>query len=244
MPLMAMLHNTTVMKSDIRSPRGIVDTFVVQFQSELRNCPIVDASFYDSFEHTRTGENYSHPRTIGLLVKACYSLPETVAVDVDVRFNAGGGIRFQPDVVALDKHGTHLLIVDFESPNSSDARIVGKDVEPYVDWIGTTNSQPPTYLIVTSLPKPVSSPPPVGQQRSAGRPQLRRKWKLRYTSQSGTNYCYRECKEEIESNPFSFWYDEYRKQLKALSKRICNLQQLPPYFANLDGLHIDLVDVW
>lgn len=207
--------------------RAIVSTFLAQFQSELRQCPLVNASFYNSFTYTTTGANYCHPRTIGLLMKAFYALPQTAAVDVDVRFNAGEGVKFQPDLVGLDRGGGHLLIVDFESPNSSDARLMAKDVEPYVKWIQTVGSGPPPYLIITSLPVR----PGPGQ------------WQLRYTSLGRANDGYAQLKTQILSNPFGFWYGEYRKQFRAPGGRVRNLQQLPIYFANLDGLQVDSVCV-
>jgi hypothetical protein len=68
-------------KIAMESQAKIVGSFVDEFSKVLRACPIVNSSFYDSFEFTRTGNNYSHPRTVGLLVKVFYSLPEIVAVD-------------------------------------------------------------------------------------------------------------------------------------------------------------------
>lgn len=221
----------------------IVRTFVKEFSKALRGCPIVSRSFYDSFEFTRTGSNYSHARTIGLLVRACYSLSGIVAVDVDVHLNMGKGIKFQPDMVALDREQRHVLIVDFESPNSSDARIPRKDVEPYVKWIDFIKSEVP-YLIITSLPGRVNPLRPSRQRRGVVLPRPKEKWELRYTSPGGCNYEHREFADQIRSSPFTYWYRVYREELEKLSKQYLRLRELPLYFANLDGLELHLIDVW
>ena len=203
----------------------IVTTFIEEFEKVLIECPIVSRSFYNSFEFTRTGNNLSHPRTLGLLVKACNSLSEVVAVDVDVHLNAGSGVKFQPDLVAWDKDEICTLIVDFESPNSSDARIPGKDVQAYAKWIDFTKCEVP-YLIITSLPKV-----PKG------------KWKLRM-DRDGCNREHREFVDQIKSSPFTYWYGVYREELEKLSKQYHGFRELPLFFANLDGVAVHLIDPW
>ena len=128
-----------------------VDWFVARFNKDLEDCPIVHDRYYNTFDHTRTGQNTCHPRTLGLLARICWCIPGVAAVDVDMRFNVGEGVKFQPDLVAVDSRVQPLLIVEFESPNSSDARIPSKDVQTYIDWADSTTQHPP-YLVVTSLP--------------------------------------------------------------------------------------------
>lgn len=221
----------------------IVETFAEEFQKVLTGCPVVNASFYNTFDYTRTGNNYSHPRTIGLVVKACYSLPEIAVVDVDVHLNIGAGTKFQPDVVALDHKGRCLLLLDFESPNSSDARIPEKDIEAYLKWIRAKPYSVP-YLIITSLPKRVSPLPlRLGTKNGVRRPRRNKKWELRYTSSGGCNEEHAQYKHEIESEPFKYWYRVYRKKLEELSNEYPDLSNMPLYFGNLDGLLFNFIDM-
>jgi hypothetical protein len=73
-------------------------------------------------------------------------------VGIDVRLNnPGDHIKFQPDVVGFREDRSHVLYVDFESPNSCDSRIADKDVRPYLKWTAKHNDAA-YYVIVTSLP--------------------------------------------------------------------------------------------
>src|SRR5208337_5655914 len=96
--------------------------------------------FYDSFNYTSTGKNLTHPITLGFLTKFVWSLESIVHVGVDIHLNEGGGIKIQPDLVgygdllAKGKDPRYLLFIDYESPNSSDGRVIYKDVEPFLLW--------------------------------------------------------------------------------------------------------------
>jgi len=96
--------------------------------------------FFDSFEYNETGNNLCHPRTVGLLDKAAWSLPADTAVEIDVHLNVGGGVKFQPDLTVRDHRDRLFLIVDFENPNSSDARIVQRM------WATTRTGPVPSVL--------------------------------------------------------------------------------------------------
>jgi hypothetical protein len=170
-------------------------------------------------------------------------LPGVAAVDVDVRLNDCRNVKFQPDTMALDNDGHCLLAVDFESPNSSDARIPEKDVEPYLRWSNQQPSRVP-YLIITSLPKHVPPPRPrLGVGRSLRRGFSKKQWELRYTSPGGCNEAHLQHKDEIESNPCAYWYRFYREKLEDLTKEYDNLSRSPIFFANLDGTTLGFVDV-
>lgn len=168
--------------------------------------------FYDSFNYTTTGKNLTHPWTIGLLSKILWGLDRITQVGIDVRFNLGQGTKFQPDLVAYTKDQP-VLFVDYESPNSSDARVPGKDVEPYLDWVADATIRA-EYIIITTLPA----------RRCPG-------WEVRYTSKGGCNYKFRHLRDEIRSNPFEFWYRYYRRALRG--KRLGAVS-----FVNIDGQKI------
>ena len=76
------------------STTKIEERFVGALRHALADCPIVTDRFYDSFEFTTTGKNLAHPRTLGLIVKACWGLPEVTAVDIDQATLAEYPIRF------------------------------------------------------------------------------------------------------------------------------------------------------
>jgi hypothetical protein len=117
-------------------------------------------------------------------------LPGIARVGVDVRLN-NAGVKFQPDLIGYSAQGQPVLFLDYESPNSSDARIPKKDVDPYLKWRRNCNSTVP-YIIVTTLPE-YASP----------------SWELRYTSVGKYNHGFSDRRELIRKNPFQFWYDFY-----------------------------------
>ena len=99
-----------------------------------------------------------------------------------------------------------------ESPNSSDARIITKDVEAYLDF-GLDVS----YVIITSLPN-----------------QQTLKWKLLYTGhnkdgQPQYNHAHGKKAKEIRQNPFKYWYNFYRQELQKYKGQLDNV-----HFANID----------
>lgn len=173
----------------------------------------VPRGFFDSFRYNETGNNLCHPRTLGYLAKAAWTLPATAAVEIDVRFNLGTKVKFQPDLAIRDRQENLLLLVDFESPNSSDARIIRKDVEHYLSWtFASSTPKPVEYLIITSLP-----------DKSAP------EWQVRHY--------HRERRAEIRRNPFRYWYRFY---LESLNSRWA---EFPIGFANFHGGGLTLIDM-
>jgi hypothetical protein len=191
----------------------IVKEFAQNFQRLLKDCALIKDEFYNSFDYTESPQNYTHPRTMGLLVKAGYSLPETEVVDIDCHLKTQKGKQFRPDLVIYDKYENPLLIIDFESPNSSDSRIPEKNVEPYILW-NKINSIKVPYIIITSLPKQP------------------KEWKLPWTARGYYNEKYKRDKKKIVHAPHEYWYGFYNKKLRKYQP---DLRDLPLYFANLDG---------
>jgi hypothetical protein len=171
--------------------------------------------FYDSLKYTTTGNNLTHPWTLGLLSKILWRLDGITEVGVDVRINRLDGAKFQPDLVAYRERDP-VLLVDYESPNSSDARVPEKDVEPYLKWVAGTAS-PAEYIIITTLPA----------HACPG-------WEVRYTSKGQCNYGFGGRRDDIRKNPFEFWYSEYKRTL--LGKPLGALS-----FVNIDGRRVTQV---
>jgi hypothetical protein len=180
----------------------IVNTFAKKLSDAIKNIP---DGFYDTFEFTSTGKNHTHPRTLGYIVQIVWGFKVVNHVEIDIRLNVEG-TKFQPDVYACNRKDAPVLIVDYESPNSSDARITQKDVIPYIKWKSTA-----PYIIVTTLPKKKSP-----------------NWKLRYTS--ATNAKHKKNIKEIRENPFEYWYAVYRKELNRYADKIDNI-----HFVNIDS---------
>ena len=63
------------------------------------------------------------------MAKLLWQAPGVHGVGIDVRINLGSGIKLQPDLVAYNAGYEELALIDYESPNSSDARVPWKDVQ-------------------------------------------------------------------------------------------------------------------
>jgi hypothetical protein len=189
--------------------RKIVD----ELQKQIKSFP---EGFYDTFDFTDTGNNLTHPCTIGILCKILWDIKTIAAVYVDMRFNDKGK-KFQPDITAFDKNNKPIIFLDYESPNSSDARVPDKDIKSYTNW---RESRAP-YLIITTLP-----------DRKA------LNWKVRWTARGQWDYLFRDdkSKSKIKKNPFRFWYSYYRKHMK--DKDTHNI-----FFANINGKSVSLINV-
>ena len=154
--------------------------------------------FYSTFDFTTTGQCLTHPITIALLAQICYYHPKIKHVGVDVRLNDRKGTRFNPDIVAYENDNLEvpMLFVDYESPNSSDRRILKKDIEPYVAWMqqglkSKTLPNPVPYIVITTLPDEKA------------------KWKLLYVRDN--NFEEANMLTKIERNPLKFWTKRYKE---------------------------------
>jgi len=170
---------------------SFVQKLLTQLRIGIKDFP---EDFYDSFNYTTTGKNLTHPWTIGLLSNTFWGFNQFTQVGIDVRFNLDHKAKFQPDLVGYTKYEP-VLFVDYESPNSSDARIPEKDVKPYLAWMAATKKRG-EYIIITTLPDRCCP-----------------HWQVRYTSESGCNHGFGNKRKEIQKNPFEFWYRYYRRQL-------------------------------
>jgi len=181
----------------------IVEVLAVDLQAEIRALPKDLARIYDAFEFTETGKNLCHPITWGLIVKAVSKLQGVAYVGVDVRLNDREGHKFQPDVVGYSAELRELVFVDFESPNSSDARIPKKDVDPYLAWSERVD-RPVPYVIITSLPdRPAED------------------WEIRWLAKGQTNDGRHGDKAKIKKNPFQYWRRDWAKKLS--KKNLSNI---------------------
>jgi hypothetical protein len=181
-----------------------------------RNIQDLPDGFYDTFDYTKRGNNLTHPITLGILTKIILEDDSVFRPAIDLRLNRGNKIKFQPDIVVLNKELKPTLYVDYESPNSCDCRIPCKDVNSYLRWSEDMNELLP-YFIITTLPDG-SSP----------------EWQLRYVNKLNRRFKHR--KEEMCQNPFRFWYTYYKAQLPPEDiSRIC--------FLNISGKSVSRVSL-
>jgi hypothetical protein len=134
-----------------------------------------------------------------------------------MRFNEGRKKKFQPDLTGVDNRGNPIIFIDYESPNSSDARVPDKDVKAYTNWRTQKNQAP--YLIITTLPDKEALD-----------------WEIRWTARGRWNYLFRDnkSKSKIKRNPLRFWRLHYRNCLKGKDTR--NV-----FFADINGKSINLI---
>ncbi len=174
---------------------------------------LLPENFYDTFDYTKTGNNLTHPITLGILCNILYALSWVERIGIDAHLNLGNKQKFQPDFIVINditESNEVKLFLDYESPNSSDARIPKKDVDNYNKWTSHKQCQTP-YVIITTLPNKLSD-----------------HWELRWTSEKkACNRDFRDNRAEIRKNPFMFWYKHYRDRGCFQNKNI--------YFLNIDG---------
>ncbi len=185
----------------------LADEIVAGLQPLVVDLP---GDFYGSFRFTETGNNLTHPVTVGFLSRILWGISGITRVCIDLRLNLGNKVKFQPDVAGLDVDHRPVAFVDYESPNSSDARIPEKNVDAHARWQRQTGAGAP-YVVITTLP-----------EHPTGR------WELRWTGPEQYNREFREQSRAILENPCGFWYKFY---LDELSKRdVSNVA-----FVNIDG---------
>jgi hypothetical protein len=163
--------------------------FVQAINREVASLP---EGFFSTFRYTTTGNNLCHPLTLGAIAGVVGGLPGVAHIAIDVRLNDMRGGKFQPDVVGYDQNLHPVVVVDYESPNSSDARVPVKDWLPFAQWRAASGRETP-YLVVTTLPQ-------------RGSPE----WELRWTASGQYNHEFSGQRDKIRRSPFEFWYRHYR----------------------------------
>ncbi len=178
---------------------------------------LLPEGFYDTFEYTHTGQNLTHPVTLGLLAVVVAELPGVAIATIDHRLNDRNGAKFQPDILAVSRELHPVLAIDYESPNSSDARVPRRKWPAFARWRATGATFP--YCIITTLP-------------DAACP----RWELRYTSSRGCNHGFAGSRAEICGNPFAFWYGYYRREKRSAGHDLTGVTML-----NISGGNVAIV---
>lgn len=192
---------------------ALITALIKSFNTRATSLP---PGFYSTWEFTETGNNFSHPVTLGLLIAELGKLLPNLVASVDTRFNSDA--KFQPDITMLDTELNPILFLDYESPNSSDARIPTKDIDAYNAFSQSTQTRIP-YLVVTTLPDAVTQG-----------------WQLRYYSPGYYNDGFKQHLSAIRENPFRFWYRHYHSEM-------ANRNRTNIHFLNISNQIMHLVDL-
>src|SRR5207248_305632 len=86
-----------------------------------------------------------HKRIVGAIKDAAKRLPGVVPPDYEQEL--GKNPKWRPDVRLLDSEGELLGVVEYESLNSSDERVISKDMCGYEGWLETLESPVPLLII-------------------------------------------------------------------------------------------------
>jgi hypothetical protein len=134
----------------------------------------------------------------------------------------GTSPRWRPDVVLRNSAGQLLGVVEYESLNSSDSRVVEKDFYGYESWADRL-PKPVPLLVITTLPD--------GQDSQ---------YRLLYKQNDAYNIDHAANEATIRQNPFHYWYAFYRRWLE---HRIVS-KSLPVRFANFSGNRLTFFRSW
>jgi hypothetical protein len=89
-----------------------------------------------------------HSRVLGMLAKTGFDL--NYIVEIEAGFKPEGRRQFKPDI-QLWKSDDLRFVVEYESTNSSDLRVISKDLRHYVESRGNSPS-PAFWLVIYTLP--------------------------------------------------------------------------------------------
>jgi len=181
-----------------------------------------DALFTDE-KYVYGSERDCHNRIIDLITGAVGDLPGVTEVTGNkiLHRDGDGGRRdsWKPDVVGWNGTGDVVCVLEYESLNSSDSRVIEKDVYGYWRWVQNLVARPP-MLIVTTLH---DGPSP--------------HYKLRYARPGYYNWEHVDRQKDARENPRAYWYACYAAQMDT------GLRELRIRFANFNGCHLDAIDL-
>lgn len=140
--------------------------FIKTVNDEIKYADFPDG-FFNSWKYCNNTKNnqFCHPFMMGVLSKSLYKVDHIKYVGIDSRLqfsnnNSHEKGKWQPDLVGfsavpLGKQSYPKIIIDFESPNSSDMRVVARNLISYKNYCNISNSEVP-YIIIVCLPTQAS----------------------------------------------------------------------------------------
>jgi len=203
----------------------IIKEILANFANSLKG--LIKAVFIKS-EHlestSRNKLNETHASVWGALfhsIHLTFGMAYAVAINRSLKSESMKK-RFTPDISLWNRNHNNKLvgIVDYESTNSSDSRIVRRNFQNYHQYVQTSNSNIPEFwIIITSLPsKKVSASDWYS-------------WDLIRKRISKDEYL------KLLENPFEYWVPKFSEGFSQLREE---LKRCPLYVANLDFTNLRL----
>ena len=204
----------------------MVDGILTNFADRLKDLTRIDVI---TPEHLGTTNRNKLKETHSLIWGAlCHSVCQTVGKNCVVAIehslkSKGMEKGFTPDISLWKFNGVKKLvgIMDYESTNSSDSRIIRRDFENYHRYIQTSLffNIPEFWVIITTLPS-------MRVNKSDWY-----SWDLRRRRISRNEYL------KMLENPFQYWVPKYEDKFNKLEKQ---RRKCPLYIVNLDITELKL----
>jgi hypothetical protein len=201
---------------------SIMADLIGAIQTVIEQDPAYSNVLFTDYGHLEG--NHCHGLVINSIKEAARKVPGVTPSEYELEL--GKEPRWRPDVRLLSAEGQLLGVVEYESLNSSDDRVISKDVYGYEGWVASLENPIP-LLIITTLP-------------DASAPDYRLLWTgcNRTEGYSNHNVDHGNQVAEIRGNPFRYWYAYYRRWLEH------RIKSLPIFFANFSGNELRLLDSW
>lgn len=195
----------------------IASRLVARLARRAKVDPAFPPELFRDYQYVFGPNRCCHSRTVALIHEVAATIRGVASVTGNTALFRGKP-RWQPDAVLWDGQDQPLCVVEYESLNSSDARIVYKDFSGYEQWVKTCEWALP-LVIITTLPKGESP------------------WyRLLWTQDNLYNAGHKGQLQKARRDPYQYWYRFYRGLLKR------KVQRLPVSFANFDGNDLQVVE--
>jgi len=203
----------------------MVEEILISFADSLKdlvNIGVVTPEHFETTNRNRLSETHSLIWSI-----LCHSVYQTVgkkyAVAVEHGLKPKDVRKFTPDISLWKVDGVKKLvgILDYESTNSSDSRIIRRDFENYSHYVQNPMffNIPEFWVIVTTLPS-----------KKVGKSDWY-SWDLIRKRISRDEYL------KLLENPFQYWFPKYADKFDGLKEQH---EKCPLYVANLDAYKLRL----
>jgi hypothetical protein len=204
----------------------IVKDILANFANSLQDLIKTGFITAEHLESTNRNKlNETHSLIWGALTHSVYSTLGTkyvVAINRSLKSESMKK-RFTPDISLWNQRPNSKLVgaVDYESTNSSDSRIIRRNIENYRQHVQTSSHSniPEFWIIITSLPS-----------RKVSKSDWY-SWDLIRKRMSEDEYL------KLLENPFEYWFPKFSEGYSQLREQ---LEKCPLYVANLDFTNLRL----
>ena len=205
--------------------REIIEYLIKDLETSIESLPCKDPkSIFNGAKYSFTSKENpftkrSHSLMISLITKCLWdalgkSSESKYIVEIEPRFSytyfEEGNEKFSPDIVVYEANKNEnieslkpILFIDYESPNSSDARVNYKDIDQFMyfsEYLEAKDIRNFGYLILTSH-----------RDYESEVDDLLRVWRYGYNSEIRNKKGF---KNSTKNDAWKFWKEEYKKHLK------------------------------